>query len=94
MSVTPKFSSSAVNALTIRSAGLDEVVVEADVPPELGVRLRGAVGHLDDEAARAVGVGAAQHEGDTRPGRCSVARLRLRRGIEVSDTIGVRHQFG
>jgi hypothetical protein len=59
------FSSSAVRPLTNPlDIGLDEVVVEADVPPEVGIGLRGAVGHLHDEPPAFLSLGGAQHKGD------------------------------
>ena len=63
--VTGLFSELGVEALDDSlDVGLDEVVVEAHVPPELGIRLRRAVGHLHDEARASVSRRGPQHERD------------------------------
>jgi hypothetical protein len=46
---------------------LDQVIVEADIPPELHVRLGSAVGHLDDQAIGAASGSRAQHQRNGRP---------------------------
>ena len=52
--------------------GLDQVVVETDVTPELGVGRGGAVGHLNDQPARVPGGGRLEDQRHGRPGRDEV----------------------
>ena len=52
--------------------GLDEVVVEAHVPPEVGICLCGAVGHLHYEPLTSLSFGGAQHTRDRGAARDQV----------------------